>query len=152
MNPRTESYLRRYGLPEGTIEALKAGGQAVIDAGALTGWLRAAFESGLAHRRAAVQAEIERLDQYWAARGRGVEAANELLTARLRRLENLEAHWREHHEIVADVQQWFFGFAAAHAGREPWERPRVPDPRRLRDLNLALLSVDPSPQPEKVPF
>ena len=42
--------------------------------------------------------------------------------------------------LIADCLLWFDGFAAAHASREPWERPNVPSRERLREFN-ALLQV-----------
>lgn len=56
--------------------------------------------------------------------------------------------------IVADALLWFDGFAAAHSPRESWERPRLPDRERLRDLNAAFQRVLP-PGPDadqEIPF
>lgn len=44
----------------------------------------------------------------------------------------------EHQAAVADCICWFDGFAAAHAPRESWERPHLPDRGRIRALNGAL--------------
>lgn len=76
----------------------------------------------------------------------------EFLNERLDRLKRLERGWAEFRFVVADCQQWFTGFLAAYAGREAWDRPAIPNLGTMRDLNLALLQVDPDqPMPAKGP-
>ena len=63
----------------------------------------------------------------------------------LRRVQPLLDNIAEHQAAVADCICWFDGFAAAHAPRESWERPYVPDRDRIRALNGALQRLLPSP-------
>jgi hypothetical protein len=59
----------------------------------------------------------------------------------LRLLDPIFQKARDFQAIVADALLWFDGFAAAHAPKEAWERPRLPDRERLVALNGALQAV-----------
>lgn len=73
----------------------------------------------------------------------------------LRRAKPLLDNITEHQAAVADCICWFDGFAAAHAPRESWERPHLPERSRIRDLNEALQRLLPVPATDlddRIPF
>lgn len=70
-----------------------------------------------------------------------------------RRFRTIEGNQRAFQAIVADCILWFDGFRAAHAPKESWERPHVPDRAILCDLNAALQALEASqPEFEEVAF
>lgn len=164
--PNTERYLRRNGVSGGVIADLNAGLSATVTASSFTSWIKGAFKDGQQHtRRSLAEAllpQIEKLMEAAYARGAtdthvdlypqiiAAEARSDQFSDRLDAMKALEVRHAAFHAIVADCQQWFNGFAAAHAGRESWEKPRVPDPDVLVDLNLALQRVGNAD--EEIPF
>lgn len=70
--------------------------------------------------------------------------------ARLHKLRDFE-NAVDFQSIVADALLWFDGFAAAHSGRESWDRPAIPDRARLRKLNERLQDLIPHPD-DIIPF
>jgi len=63
-----------------------------------------------------------------------------------------EADLRRIQLLLADTLCWFDGFAAAHAHRDPWDRPDIPDRGALRKAN-GLLQDALNPTPETpIPF
>lgn len=71
-----------------------------------------------------------------------------------RRYRDLDRQQRRFQAIVADCLLWFDGFAGAFANRESYEQPRIPDRETLRDLNRALLDLEPERplNDEEIPF
>lgn len=65
------------------------------------------------------------------------------LNSDLRRFKAVGAKHRAFQAVVADCLLWFDGFTAAYAGREPFERPNVPARETLRQLNAALMGLEP---------
>lgn len=77
------------------------------------------------------------------------------LRNRLRKLEHFERMARPFQSIVADALLWFDGFMAARYTERP--QPRIPDRDQLRELNSALLALQPQDQfqaslDDEVPF
>ena len=55
--------------------------------------------------------------------------------------------------VVADCLCWFDGFAAAHANRESYDQPAIPDRHKVRALNSALQSLLPADDAtDEIPF
>jgi len=174
LNTQTARYLKRNGVSAENIQALDEGRPVCITADSLTSWIKGAFTDGASHSRrslaVALLPQIEALVELAKAEGAAkvwsdahdqiirAEAKTDRLCdevhdmkASLQCLSVFEKNHRRFWAIVADCQQWFNGFAAAHAGRDSWDQPRIPNPDTLRDLNAALSSLDVS-EDEDVPF
>jgi hypothetical protein len=78
------------------------------------------------------------------------------LTSLLRSARPIIDRSRAFQSIVADALLWFDGFAAAHALRDSWDRPNIPDRDQLRQLNGALQELthqtDQRVADEEIPF
>ena len=165
--PNTERYLRRNGVSADVIQDLNDGKVATVTAESFASWIKGAFKDGQQHTRRslaeALMPQIEKLVEAAYVRGAAdthAELHPQIMQAekhadefgeRLDAMKALETRHAAFHAIVADCQQWFNGFAAAHAGRESWDKPRVPDPETLRDLNIALQRVG-GVADEEIPF
>lgn len=142
MNPRTEAYLRRGGVPEDVLAAMRAGEAVLITPSALEGWLKDAWMGGLQRRRHEVEAEIAKLDRYY---DRRLERAYE----RLERLANIERSYEEHRFLMADVVWWFNGFRAR---MKKHDQTPLPDRGQMLALLHALADIAPVVKEEKIPF
>ncbi len=108
------------------------------------GWSRGREEGLAQSHREIMKAE--------AVEDRNMDAAHDL-RARLRRTAKIEDNAKAFQSIVADALLWFDGFAAAHAHRESYDQPRIPDRDQLRTLNGALQDLaEPDASLGEIPF
>lgn len=114
------------------------------DANAAKAWSDGKAE-GIAQARQDVM-RAEKFSDEWCEKAMRLEGV-------ARNLGNLQNQQRRYQAIVADCLLWFDGFSGAFAHREGYEQPRIPDRDTLRDLNRALLNLEPAPTlDEEIPF